>query len=427
MTTAEAVGSARVTVAEADRNARRIFGGVTVGHLGIDIFNSMGPVLLAFLRDPLELTNGQIGLAIGLYQFLAGTTQPGFGWVIDRVGTRFIGPFSVAANLACIGLAVLAAATTGSFALFMVPFVLAAVASGAFHPVGVMHASTVNALRSSTFTAIFFFAGQVGIAAGPYLAGLALDYAGLDGIYWLLLFVVPVPLFMTIAMGPRRYHLRPPSDDADDADDLPELAGSDEQEEAASPVEAGAAPAASVRPETIGFLALVIATRSWAVFGTIAFLPSLLAQQGWSSQDQGLASGLFMLGGAMTAVVAGALADRRGNRVVVTGTLLGGAVFLYLLPEAGSWSFVVALVCGGMLGASHSILIVMAQEVLPWRRGLASGAVLGFVFATAAVATWSEGILADRYGLASALQWGAVVALVSAISSLFLPEPEREP
>ena len=87
-------------------NGRRIFAAVTVGHLGIDIFNSMGPVLLAFLSVPLNLSAAQIGLAVGLFQVLAGTTQPAFGWLVDRVGSRFLGPFSVAFNLACMALAV---------------------------------------------------------------------------------------------------------------------------------------------------------------------------------------------------------------------------------------------------------------------------------------------------------------------------------
>ena len=148
-------------------NGRRIFAAVTVGHLGIDIFNSMGPVLLAFLSVPLNLSAAQIGLAVGLFQVLAGTTQPAFGWLVDRVGSRFLGPFSVAFNLACMALAVYAAAATGRFLLFLIPFALAAVASGAFHPLGVMHSSTVNLARSATFTAIFFFCGQLGLTTGP--------------------------------------------------------------------------------------------------------------------------------------------------------------------------------------------------------------------------------------------------------------------
>ena len=391
-------------------NGRRIFAAVTVGHLGIDIFNSMGPVLLAFLQAPLGLGAAQVGLAVGLYQVLAGATQPAFGWLVDRIGSRFLGPFSVAFNLACMALAVAAAAATGSFGLFLVPFALAAVASGAFHPLGVMHASTVNAARSATFTAIFFFCGQVGLTTGPVLAGLALGWAGLNGICWLVLIVAPVPLFMAFAMGPRRLHAAP------------------------------AAPGSSVRPAAavdasrgrrrlrggvIALLALIFASRSWAVFGVMAFLPLLLSQRGYSSFAQGVASGMFLLGGAVTAVLAGAWADRWGRRPVVFLTTLAGSLLLAVLPGSGDWIFAVVLPCGALLGASHSILIVMAQSLLPWRRGLASGTALGFLFATGGMATWAIGELADRFELAAVLQAGAAVGIVSAGACLLLPK--REP
>ncbi len=392
-------------------SGRRIFAAVTVGHLGIDIFNSMGPVLLAFLKAPLGLSAAQIGLAVGLFQVLAGTTQPAFGWLVDRVGSRFLGPFSVAFNLGCMALAVAAAAATGSFGLFLIPFALAAVASGAFHPLGVMHSSTVNVARSATFTAIFFFCGQVGLTTGPYLAGLALDRAGLTGIFWLVLIVAPVPLFMAFAMGPRRFHAAPL---AAQPEEKPEAAGS------GTP-----GPRPPVRVGLMALLALVFASRSWAVFGTIAFLPLLLAEQGFSSRAQGLASGMFLLGGAVTAVFAGEWADRWGRRPVVFLTTLLGALLLVFLPGSGNWTFALALPCGALLGASHSILIVMAQSLLPWRRGLASGTALGFLFATGGIATWTIGELADRFELAAVLQAGAVVGLVSACASLLLPK--REP
>ena len=392
-------------------NGRRIFAAVTVGHLGIDIFNSMGPVLLAFLSVPLNLSAAQIGLAVGLFQVLAGTTQPAFGWLVDRVGSRFLGPFSVAFNLACMALAVYAAAATGRFLLFLVPFALAAVASGAFHPLGVMHSSTVNLARSATFTAIFFFCGQLGLTTGPVLAGLALDRAGLNGIYWLVLLAAPVPVFMAFAMGSRRVHSAP------------------------GPLQSEASPAAAVetrpsrrrpvRAGVIALLALVFASRSWAVFGTMGFLPLLLSQRGYSSLAQGFASGLFLLGGAVTAILAGAWADRWGRRPVVFLTTLLGSLLLAFLPGSGGLIFAVVLPCGALLGASHSVLIVMAQELLPWRRGLASGTALGFLFATGGIATWGIGTLADRFELVAVLQAGAVVGLVSACASLFLPK--RDP
>ncbi|MBI1881793.1 MAG: hypothetical protein HYR94_26750 [Chloroflexi bacterium] len=67
----------------------KLFMAVTVGHLVIDIFNSMGSVLVTFLSIPMALGTAQIGLALSSYSLLAAITQPLFGWLADKAG-RFI-------------------------------------------------------------------------------------------------------------------------------------------------------------------------------------------------------------------------------------------------------------------------------------------------------------------------------------------------
>ena len=60
---------------------RGAFVSVVAGHGAIDVWNSMGPVLLTFLRTPLGLSNADIGLAVGAYQFLAGFSV----WPTDSI------------------------------------------------------------------------------------------------------------------------------------------------------------------------------------------------------------------------------------------------------------------------------------------------------------------------------------------------------
>ncbi len=49
----------------------RLFLAVALGHTTIDVFNSAGPVLIAFLSVSMGLSNAQIGLTISLYALLA--------------------------------------------------------------------------------------------------------------------------------------------------------------------------------------------------------------------------------------------------------------------------------------------------------------------------------------------------------------------
>ncbi len=379
---------------------------VTVGHLAIDIFNSMGPVLATFLVQPLGLSAAQVGLAVGLYGFLAGATQPLFGFVVDRIGSRILGPLSLFCTITSVCLALALALESRSFGWFLLPFAFAALGSGAFHPQGAMHAA--SARRAATSTAVFFLFGQVGLASGPLLAGVLLDRFGPRGIYALGALILPAAVgFMIYALGSRRRN--PP----------PERLAAIER----SVSETRSNQLARILP----LLILVFACRGWVFIGTAGFLPLLFQGRGATVTVQGLVTGLFWLGGAITGVLAGSLADRFGRRPGVFASTFAGALLLPVLPIApGATALLAAVACGAALGAPHSVLMVMAQDLLPVRRGLSSGAALGFLFASGALASWAIGACADRFGLVPVLQAGCVIGLVGAAASLALPAARRE-
>jgi len=178
----------------------KVYLAVTVGHFTIDIFNNSGAVLITFLSVPMALTAAQIGFAIGAYQLFSAVGQPVFGWLADKVGSRWMGPGSVAWTVGFLVISILVAQQTNSFWLFLIPFVLASVGSSAFHPLGTKHAAEEAAMMAATGTAIFFLFGQTGLAIGPFLTGLILDSVGLYGLIILALLAVPWILFMVFAM-----------------------------------------------------------------------------------------------------------------------------------------------------------------------------------------------------------------------------------
>ncbi len=379
----------------------RVYFAVTVGHFIIDIFNSSGPVLVTFLSVPMKLSAAQIGLAVGGYQLFAALTQPLFGWAADKIGSRRLGPGSVAWTISFLAISVFVAQQTQNFTLFLVFFVLASVGSSAFHPLGTKHAADEAVHRAATGTAIFFLFGQSGLAVGPVLTGLLLDNIGLTGLYGLAFLAIPYTIFMLVAM--RFTHV----------DHSAHATGSD--------VTASGAKQA-IRWGAIGILALLIGLRSWAFLGTVTFLPKLFQNMGWNATGYGLITGVFWMASAICGVVAGNLADRFGRRQIVFITLLAGSVPLYFLPLSSGWqAFPLAIICGGLLGASHSILVIIAQAVLPGKKAFASGVTLGYLFATGAISAWTMGSLADTFGLTAVIQAGTVVGIAGALLSLALP------
>jgi FSR family fosmidomycin resistance protein-like MFS transporter len=175
----------------------------------------------------------------------------------------------------------------------------------------------------------------------------------------------------------------------------------------------------------VTLLAVIFTCRGWVTIGTAAFLPALFQAAGWAPSQYGIVTGLYWLGAGIAGVVGGRVADRWGRRPVVGLATLAGAALLVVLPIAkGGWAFAVALLAGALMGAAHSILIVMAQALLPVRQGLASGLALGYLFGAGALSSLAIGVLADSWGLARVIQGGALVGLLAAVLTAFLP-PSR--
>ncbi|MEW5957767.1 MAG: MFS transporter [Chloroflexota bacterium] len=385
----------------------KLYLAVTLGHFTIDVFNNMGSVLVTFFSVPMMLSASQIGLAVGTYQMVASVSQPVFGWLADKIGSRWLGPLSVAWTVGFLTVAIWLAQISNSFILFMVPFSVAALGSGAFHPQGTMHAATSITGRAATATAVFFLFGQGGLAAGPALGGFILDRLGPIGIYGLTALTIPFLIFMTLAMAEARV-----------------------EETAAFPGAPGHRPALkeSVRWGAIVWLALLIGLRSWAFLGTVAFLPKIFQNMGWTATSYGLITGTFWLASGIAGVAAGNVADRWGRRQVVSTTLLAGSIVLFFLPLNSGWlAFPLAIVSGGLLGASHSIIVVIAQAILPGRRAFASGVTLGYIFGTGAFAAWGIGPLADTWSLVPVIQAGAGIGVLAALLALLLPATREAP
>jgi len=405
------------------RNPR--FWSVGLGHMINDTFISMGPVVLAFLSvSILPMTNTQIGLAVSATQLVGAVTQPGFGLLADRTGGRWLGAGGVAWTVGFFLLA-LVTAQTGYFWLMFIPFILRAAGSGAFHPVGALHAAESDSTRVASNMAYFFLMGQMGLALGPLLAGILLDMAnpstavafgapftGVDVSLYLIsaqtfpLFLVafialPIVWYMTFIL-PTQTSFR---------EQHPQKV------KTAAKLRLGDLPL-----KAFGVLGLLVALRSLAQPGSVAFVPVLFQEKGWSPSEYGAITSLFWVGSGIAGVMFGNLADRVDRRYVVAGSLLCAAPTFFLLPIMdGGLALILALLAGGLSGGSHSIIVVLAQELIPAAKGFASGAILGFIFGMGAVGSLLIGTLSDSIGLGTTFQLVAVVLVVTSGLALLLP------
>lgn len=383
----------------------RLFMSAGIGHMVLDIFNSAGPVIVAFLSASLGLNNTLIAIAIGTYQLVGAFSQPIFGWVADRYGGVRLMGLSVIWTVGFLMVAVFAA-QTGVFWLFLVPYVLASLGSAAFHPIGTKYSALTATTKAATYTAFFFLFGQFGLALGPFLSGFVLDNIGIIGLPLMAALVVPLLWFVTTAPVPVSEQKRSKVQAVRDEVEPPKSITS------------------SLPWKSLIILIFHVLCRSWTQNGTISFLPKLFQDKGWSATSYGALLSTMWIASAIAGVLAGNAADRWGRRQVIMVVMLLAIVPLYLLPatDVRYQAFFWALLVGGLTGAPHSITVVIAQGLMPGKQATASGIILGLIFGLGSVATFTIGWLADSWGLATTLQMGALMALLAALSALALPK-----
>ncbi len=376
-------------------NLRRL-SSVSLGHLAIDVLSSSVAMILTVLAVPFDLSNSQIGVGVMIYQLVGSLTQPFFGVLADRIGGRWLG----AAGLAWTAAFYWAATFATNYPMLLLLMSLAALGSAAFHPQGAMNASEAGRGRSSSSTAIFFLLGQIGLAAGPALAGVLLEGSGLAGVR--ILAGASLPLVFLMALWLHR-----PADFA--AHQTRSVSRGQQRSQTVTG-----------RSVFVAFV-LVVGLRATAQSGYYGLLPKFLADQGYAPSDYGLMVGIFSLTLAIGTLGGGILGDRMSQRtLLIWASLLATPFTVWMLYSSG-WAFTVAAALGGLLiGAPHSILVVMAQNLLPKRQGLASGAVLGFMFAAGALGTGLGGKAADFVGLPLVMLVMGLLPLGAGFSAIFL-------
>jgi FSR family fosmidomycin resistance protein-like MFS transporter len=368
---------------------------LSAGHLFTDVGQGSIPALLPFLivRDHLSYAGAS---ALILAATIASSViQPVFGHLSDRRSLPWLMPLGPVLGGLGVGLAAIAP----SYGLSFAAVVVSGIGVAAFHPEGSRFANYVSGARRSSGMSLFSVGGNVGFALGPALVTPLVLVFGLSGA---LLVILPTSL-MGIVLSRELPRLKPFRVDLT-------------QRHAAD-----AANQDAWGPFTL--LAVVIALRSFVYFGFITFIPLYFIHDLHTGRGVGGAALTVMLvGGAIGTLVGGQLADRFGRRSVLIGSM---AVLPFLTagfllsPPAPAMLF--AAIAGAATIATFAVTIVMGQEFLPGRIGVASGVTIGLSVGMGGIAAPLLGILADADGLRSVFELIIVFPLAALALSLLLP------
>jgi FSR family fosmidomycin resistance protein-like MFS transporter len=370
---------------------------LSLGHGATDFANGALPALLPFMVDRFSLSYTLAAAVMLASATSSSLVQPLFGAWSDRRGASWLLPAGV--GLAGIGIALAAAAP--SYWLVLVLVVISGLGVAAYHPEGSKFAAYASGRKRASGMSLFSIGGNVGFALGPTATTPLVLALGLTGG---LLLAVPV-----LAIAAVLFLVLPfLTSFAPEPGSRSMVAGED-------------------RPGALALLLGVIAFRSVAWFGLITFVPLWEVSLGHSKSHGSHLLSLMLLAGGIGTLVAGPVADRIGRRPVVVVSMAATAplTFAYVLVGGVPGAIALALV-GVCVISTFGVTMVMAQEYLPHRIGMAAGLSIGLSIGLGGLAAVGLGALADSVDLRSAMYAAAAAPLAGLVLALMLPSSRRQ-
>ncbi len=364
------------------------------GHLATDLAQGSLPALLPYLVDKFDLTYTLAAALVLAATISSSLIQPAFGLWSDTRGALWLLPAGVA--LAGVGMA--ATSVAPAYWVALVCVLLAGIGVAAYHPEGSKFASYVSGSKRASGMSFFSVGGNVGFALGPLLAAAFISIFGLHGA---VLLAVPGLLVAAALIAVRDY--------------LAAFAPS-RAEQASS----GAIQAAERRGLTL--LLVVVGLRSVAHMGLFTFIPLWEESLGHSATFGTVVLGGFLIAGAVGTLCGGPLADRFGRRPVLRWSFVVATplILVYVLV-GGPIGIAAVVLAGAAVIGTFGVSLVMSQEYMPSRVGMASGLSIGLAIGLGGVAALTLGAIADAVDLETALLCTAIGPAVALFVSMFLP------
>jgi MFS transporter, FSR family, fosmidomycin resistance protein len=367
---------------------------VTWGHFLNDCYGSFFAPILPLLIDKFSLSlTAASGLA-SIASISSAVFQPIYGMASDRIRGRLfivVGPLLSTVCMSLIGVA-------PNAVLIGILLLLAGVGSAAFHPQAVAAAGVVSGERKGFGISVFIFGGSVGFAVGPLAIIGAVHLWGLERSYYAM-----IPgLLSVLLLG---LYLKVPSGAAQRGRVLSLKA------------------AFKGTQRSMALLLSIAFIREFTRIVVVTFLPIFLAMQGRSLAAGGITLALFSMAGALGGMLGGSLSDAWGRKTVILGSGLLCVPLLHgMFLTDGLMSLLLLVLAAGTLSGANSVIIALAQELVPSRAGTASSLVMGLGWGVAGVLLIGFGTLAETISVSRALDIAATLPLLAAALALALPK-----
>ncbi len=377
---------------------------LSAGHLITDINQGALPVLLPFFKEALNLSYTTAGVILMLGNLTSSVIQPAFGYLSDKrpIGWLLtLGPF-----VACLGLSV--TGLVPNYSLLLICVIVSGIGVASFHPEGFKTAHFFTGEKKATGMSIFAVGGSFGLALGPMWALSLVTSFGLKGT---LAMIIP-GIILTAIFALSISWLTTPIHSA--------FLNIKKQ---TSP------PVSRTEAVSVLLIASIVTLRSFIQAGLMTYIPFYYIN--FLKGDPlyaGKLTTVFLLGGALGTLIGAPLADQWGSKRFLAATMILTFPLLLLFYNSGGWvSFVIFAMSGMVLISTFSVTVVMSQNLLPQRLGMASGLSAGFAVGTGGIGVTLLGMIADHWGVPTAMKSILIFPLIGFGLSLLLKyPPEKE-
>ncbi|GAC1583373.1 MAG: MFS transporter [Candidatus Velthaea sp.] len=377
---------------------------LAVAHVANDINQSFIPAILPFLILKLHLTYTAAASLVLAQAISSSIIQPVIGHLADKRAL----PWFIACGMLLAGLGVAAMGVAPTYALVFAASLASGVGVAMFHPEAARFANYVAGEKKATGMRWFAVGGNVGFALGPVFATAAVSVWGLQGT---LAAAFPVMVLAAIVFReiPRLLTFLP---SARRAGSLPEF-GDDWA--------------------SFWKLTVFVVVRSTAYIGLVTFIPLYAVGALHASAALGAAMlTTYLVCGILGTIAGGPLADRFGRRAVLLASMCGATLLVTIfvaVTHSGTVPLALAFVLAGAIGfvlvASQTSFIVLGQEYLPNRLGIATGVTMGLAVSLGGTFAPVLGALADARGITAPIVGVAVLCAAAVLAGWTLPAHAR--
>jgi len=385
-----------VSPVSTERTTFRVLAAISFCHFLNDTLQSIIPAIYPILKTSYNLDFGQIGMISLTFYLTASLLQPLVGLFTDSRPTPYSLPIGMGFTLA--GLVLIAEAPT--FPILLLSVGLIGMGSSVFHPEASRVARMASGGQHGLAQSFFQVGGNIGAAMGPLLAAFIILPAGQRSIVW---FAVVAFAGILILARIGAWYKRHPSA-------VRKSKG------------AASAPARKVGLAITILVALIFSKYVYMASLSSYYTFYLIETFHLSVQSAQLYLFLFLGAAAAGTFIGGPVGDRIGRKYVIWGSILGVLPFSLALPYANLfWTGVLSVIIGLVLAGAFSAILVYAQELVPGRIGVISGAFFGLAFGIAGIGAAALGELADSTSIGYVYKLCSFLPAIGLLTA-FLPD-----